>query len=91
LPACAKTPEDRTPLDLSDLFCQGARHRIEECFDAVQHNFNRSYTKVADLLMDGKLDWLGRGSINPIPPAYRDWEKNSRYMNDGMPTPEKPQ
>ena len=87
----AKTPEDRTPLDLADLFCQGARHRIEECFDAVQHNFNRSYTEVADLLMDGKLDWLARGSINPIPPAYRDWEKNSRYMNDGMPTPEKPQ
>jgi hypothetical protein len=41
--------------------------------------------------MDGKLDWLGRGSINPIPPAYRDWKKNSRYMNDGLPTPEKPQ
>jgi len=28
------------------------------------------------LLMDGKLDWLAAGSINPIPPQYRDWEKN---------------
>jgi hypothetical protein len=26
--------------------------------------------------MDGKLDWLAAGAINPIPPQYRDWEKN---------------
>jgi hypothetical protein len=26
--------------------------------------------------MDGKLDWLAAGAINPIPPKYRDWEKN---------------
>ena len=26
--------------------------------------------------MDGKFDWLAKGAINPIPPRYRDWEKN---------------
>jgi hypothetical protein len=26
--------------------------------------------------MEGKLDWLAAGAINPIPPQYRDWEKN---------------
>jgi hypothetical protein len=26
--------------------------------------------------MDGNLGWLAEGSTNPIPPQYRDWEKN---------------
>jgi hypothetical protein len=26
--------------------------------------------------MDGNLGWLADGSTNPIPPQYRDWEKN---------------
>jgi hypothetical protein len=26
--------------------------------------------------MDGSLGWLADGSMNPIPPQYRDWEKN---------------
>jgi len=42
----------------------------------VKSNFNRLYDKVSGLLMDGKLDWLAAGAINPIPPQYRDWEKN---------------
>jgi hypothetical protein len=28
------------------------------------------------MFMDGKLGWLADGSMNPIPPQYRDWEKN---------------
>ncbi|HEX5650740.1 MAG TPA: hypothetical protein VFX69_13870, partial [Steroidobacteraceae bacterium] len=72
----AAQPGDRTPLDLADLYCQEARRRIESNFRAVKHNFNRSYGKVAGLLMDGKLDWLGEGAANPIPPQYRDWVRN---------------
>jgi hypothetical protein len=26
--------------------------------------------------MDGSLGWLADGSMNPIPPRYRDWEQN---------------
>ena len=69
-------PADQSPQELADLFCREARRRIEGNFRAVKSNFNRSYGKVAGLLMDGKLDWLAEGSINPIPPQYRDWEKN---------------
>ncbi len=42
----------------------------------MKSNFNRSYNRVAGLLMDGKLGWLAEGAMNPIPPKYRDWEKN---------------
>ena len=72
----AANPADRSPLDLADLYCCEARRHIEQQFRSVQENFNRSYDKVSGMLMDGKLDWLARGAINPIPPAYRDWQKN---------------
>jgi hypothetical protein len=69
-------PEDQTPQELCDLYCRETRRRIESNFRAVKGNFNRSYHKVAGLLMEGKLGWLGEGSANPIPPQYRDWAKN---------------
>jgi alkylation response protein AidB-like acyl-CoA dehydrogenase len=72
----AQNPADQTPLELADLYCSDARRRIEASFSAVKSNFNRQYDKVSGLLMDGKLDWLAAGSINPVPPQYRDWEKN---------------
>jgi hypothetical protein len=72
----AQNPADQTPQELADLYCREARRRIEGNFKAVKSNFNRQYDKVSRLLMDGKLDWLAAGSINPIPPQYRDWEKN---------------
>jgi alkylation response protein AidB-like acyl-CoA dehydrogenase len=72
----ATNPADRTPLDLADLYCCEARRRIVANFRAVRRNFNRSYGKIAALLMDGKLDWLSKGAINPIPPRYRNWQTN---------------
>jgi len=69
-------PADQTPQDLADLYCREARRRIDGNFRAVRSNFNRMYGKVAGLLMDGKLAWLSDGAMNPIPPQYRDWEKN---------------
>ena len=35
--------------------------------------------------MEGKLDWLAEGSINPIPPQYRDWEKNDERRQSTRP------
>ena len=72
----ATNPADQSPQELADLFCRETRRRIDGNFRAVKGNFNRSYGKVARLLMDGKLSWLAEGSMNPIPPQYRDWEKN---------------
>lgn len=69
-------PADQSSQELADLFCREARRRIEGNFRAVKGNFNRSYDKVAGLLMDGKLGWLAEGSIDSIPPQYRDWIKN---------------
>ena len=54
----AQNPADQSPQELADLYCREARRRIEGNFRAVKGNFNRSYDKVAGLLMDGKLDWL---------------------------------
>jgi hypothetical protein len=80
----AAQPGDRTPLDLADLYCLEARRRIDSNFRAVKNNSNRSYGNVAGLLMDGKLDWLGEGAANPIPPQYRDWARND-YEHPGVP------
>jgi alkylation response protein AidB-like acyl-CoA dehydrogenase len=67
---------DDSPQELADLFCREARKRIEMNFRAVKSNNNRSYRKITGLLMDDKLGWLAEGSMNPIPPQYRDWLKN---------------
>ncbi len=72
----ARNPSDDSPQELADLFCREARKRIEDRFKAVRNNHNHVYNKVAGLFMDGRLGWLADGSTNPIPPAYRDWEKN---------------
>jgi alkylation response protein AidB-like acyl-CoA dehydrogenase len=72
----AQNPADQSPQELADLFCREAHRRIEANFRAVKSNNNRSYRKVAGLFMDGGLGWLADGSMNPIPPQYRDWEKN---------------
>jgi hypothetical protein len=72
----AQNPSDTTPQELADLFCREARRRIEANFRAVKSNNNRSYRKVAGLFMEGKMGWLADGSTDPIPPQYRDWEKN---------------
>jgi alkylation response protein AidB-like acyl-CoA dehydrogenase len=72
----AGNPSDASPQELADLFCREARRRIEANFRSVKSNNNRSYRKLTGLLMDGKLGWLADGSMNPIPPRYRDWAKN---------------
>ena len=72
----AANPSDDSIQELANLYCCEARRRIDGHFRAVKSNFNRSYGRVATLLMEGRLDWLAAGAINPIPPKYRDWAKN---------------
>jgi len=71
-----ENPADQSPQELADLFCREARRRIEANFRAVKSNNNRAYRKITGLLMEDKLGWLADGSMDPIPPQYRDWEKN---------------
>ncbi|HSN46477.1 MAG TPA: acyl-CoA dehydrogenase family protein [Casimicrobiaceae bacterium] len=86
-------PSDTTPQDLADLYCREARQRIAASFHAVASNHNRLYRKLGDLFMEGKLAWLADGSTNPIPPRYRDWEKNAYVRpleNAGQGNPNEP-
>ena len=72
-----ENPDDKTPQDLVDLFCCEAKRRIANNFAlAKQGKHNKKYTKVAGLLMDGKLRWLAKDAITDVPPKYRDYAKN---------------
>ena len=84
-------PADPSPQELANLYCSEARRRIESNFRAVKSNFNRSYDRVAGLLMEGRLDWLAAGAIDPIPPRYRDWQKNDyEHPSAGSSSPQSP-
>jgi hypothetical protein len=43
---------------------------------AKEGKHNKKYNKVANLLMDGKLEWLADGAMTDVPPQYRDYAKN---------------
>jgi len=83
-----QNPEDQTPQELADLFCKNARQRIAANFKAAKKNHNRSYKKVASLLMDGKLRWLGADAYNDVPLKYRDYAKNDYDHPADNPTKE---
>ena len=70
-------PEDQTPQDLADLFCAEARRRIAANFKmAKEGKHNKKYNKVANLLMDGKLEWLALDAMTDVPPKYRNYKDN---------------
>ena len=72
-----KNPEDQTPQLLADLFCKNARQRIAASFKAVKKNHNKTFEKVVDLLMDGKLKWMNTDIYEEhIPPQYRNFLDN---------------
>ncbi|MBI2435982.1 MAG: acyl-CoA dehydrogenase family protein [Candidatus Hydrogenedentes bacterium] len=64
--------------DLVDLFCRDARERIRRNFEAVKHNHNSLYNRIANNAMDGKYEWLCTGIYDGIPPGYL------KYMNKSL-------
>ncbi len=58
-----KRSEGQSPVVVADLFCIGARHRIESYFKALFHNEDSLYTQMSKSIMDGKLTWLEEGTI----------------------------
>jgi alkylation response protein AidB-like acyl-CoA dehydrogenase len=54
-------PAERTPVDLADQFCKGARRRVERAFHAVDHNDDESGYRLARAVLDGKMVWLEEG------------------------------
>jgi hypothetical protein len=63
----AETPGDRTPLELADVFCRGARRRIRESFARVFDNDDVATYRLAQRALAGDLAWLEEGL--PEPPA----------------------
>ncbi len=73
----AQNPDDQTPQELADLFCKNSRQEIAMNFAAVKKNHNPLFKKVANSLMEGKLNWMVTDTYNDYPPKYRDFAKNA--------------
>ena len=58
-----RTPANRGPLELADVFCRQAKRRIEEKFDAVFDNEDVPTYAVAQQVLKGEHAWLERGLV----------------------------
>jgi hypothetical protein len=58
-----KTPSDRSPYELADLFCRQARTRIRERFAHLFANNDAVTYRVAQETMKGKFEWLEEGLL----------------------------
>ncbi len=70
LAACAKAqamvrlqPSETSPVELADLFCRLARHRITQSFSALGRNEDRRMVRAAQDVLDGRLTWLEEGIL----------------------------
>jgi len=56
------------PLALADLFCRGARRRVDELFERVFDNDDDANYKAAQVALDGGFAWLEHGIVEPPSP-----------------------
>jgi hypothetical protein len=56
-------PSAANVLALADYFCLTSSRRVEELFRAIRHNADRKGYKLAQELMEGRLEWLERGIV----------------------------
>lgn len=54
----AADPNDQSPQELANLFCENARERINRNLHEVNHNHNHLFDEVGKSLMEGKYSWL---------------------------------
>jgi hypothetical protein len=65
--------QNRTPLELADLFCRLSRLKIENLFEGIRANADPEAYRVARGLLDGRYDWLEDGIIDaPSSPEAAD-------------------
>jgi alkylation response protein AidB-like acyl-CoA dehydrogenase len=72
--ACSKAqrlldrqPADRSPAELADLFCRGARRRVEAAFAALGDNDDRALCRAAQDVLGDRFVWLESGILQPGP------------------------
>lgn len=57
--------QDRSALELADVFCKQARGRVEALFDALWSNTDADDRRVAQHMLDGRYSWLEEG-VNDV-------------------------
>jgi len=89
--------EDGEPsaVDLADLFCRQARHRIDVHFAALWHNTDSRNYDTAQQVLGGRFDWLEAGVLDPsgggpFLAADRGQEKDEVDLRDGPNGPNAP-
>ncbi len=58
-------PNDKSPIELADLFCRQARGRIRKQFSGLCHNNDRFTYSVAQKVLKGEYSWLENGIVSP--------------------------
>jgi hypothetical protein len=61
--ADTKKPEAPEAAELADLFCRMARRRVGRLFDELWDNDDVVRYKSASSILDGRHEWLERGTI----------------------------
>jgi alkylation response protein AidB-like acyl-CoA dehydrogenase len=70
LAACSKAqamvrlqPSEPSPVDLADLFCRLARHRVLRAFGALAQNEDRAGIRAGHEVLSGRFEWLEEGIL----------------------------
>jgi hypothetical protein len=63
-----ENPEDKTPFELADYFCNLARLRNDQRFENLTNNTDKQANEVAKDVLNDEFRWLEKG-VMPIPPV----------------------
>ena len=80
-----KTPSDRSPYQLADLFCRHARTRIRERFRHLFANNDAVTYRVAQDAMKGTFEWLEEGLVTTDWAPHADDEADDESTGEGAP------
>lgn len=68
--ACSKAqhmtqaqPDDRSPQELADFFCRGARRRIQAALRTLSHNDDRQGYRIAQSVLNDRYSWVEAGIL----------------------------
>jgi alkylation response protein AidB-like acyl-CoA dehydrogenase len=54
---------DANAIELADVFCRGARRKVDALFRGIRHNDDPAVYRTARQVLDGRYEWLERGII----------------------------